>query len=71
MAYKIAEDNRIRLPVAVGYDGYVLSYTAEPVEIPLQEEVDAFLPPYEPMPSLMPEALTLLRLVEIWVKKIR
>ena len=55
MAYKIAEDKRIRLPVAIGYDGYVLSYTAEPVEIPAQEEVDAFLPPYKPMPSILPD----------------
>ncbi len=55
MAYKIAEDKRIRLPVAFGYDGYVLSYTAEPVEIPAQEEVDKFLPPYKPMPSILPD----------------
>ncbi len=55
MAYKIAEDKRIRLPVAIGYDGYVLSYTAEPVEIPAQEEVDAFLPPYKAMPSILPD----------------
>jgi pyruvate/2-oxoacid:ferredoxin oxidoreductase alpha subunit len=44
MAYKIAEDERVRLPVAFGLDGYVLSYTAEPVIIPDQEEVDKFLP---------------------------
>ncbi|MGD0802880.1 MAG: transketolase C-terminal domain-containing protein [Candidatus Bathyarchaeia archaeon] len=55
MAYKIAEDKRIRLPVAVGYDGYVLSYTAEPVEIPAQEDIDKFLPPYKPMPSILPD----------------
>ena len=55
MAYKIGEDKRVRLPVAVGYDGYVLSYTAEPVEIPAQEEVDKFLPPYVPMPSILPD----------------
>jgi len=52
MAYKIGEDARVRLPVAVGYDGYVLSYTAEPVEIPPIEEVDKFLPPYKPSRSL-------------------
>jgi len=55
MAYNIAEDKRIRLPVAMGYDGYVLSYTAEPVEIPAQEDIDAFLPPYKPMPSILPD----------------
>jgi pyruvate/2-oxoacid:ferredoxin oxidoreductase alpha subunit len=55
MAYRVAEDKRVRLPVAFGYDGYVLSYTAEPVEIPEQAEVDAFLPPYVPMPNILPD----------------
>ena len=55
MAYRVAEDKRVRIPVAVGYDGYVLSYTAEPVEIPAQEDVDAWLPPYKPMPSILPD----------------
>ncbi|MBN2335575.1 pyruvate ferredoxin oxidoreductase [Candidatus Bathyarchaeota archaeon] len=55
MAYKVAEDPRIRIPIAVGYDGYVLSYTAEPVEIPAQEEVDKWLPPNKAMPSVLPD----------------
>jgi len=55
MAYKVAEDPRIRIPIAVGYDGYVLSYTAEPVEIPAQEEVDKWLPPNKAMPSILPD----------------
>lgn len=55
MAYKIAEDKRVRLPLAFGYDGYVLSYTAEPVAIPAQEDVDAWLPPNKAMPSILPD----------------
>ncbi len=55
MAYKVAEDPRIRIPIAVGYDGYVLSYTAEPVEIPAQEEVDKWLPPNKAIPSILPD----------------
>lgn len=55
MAYKIAEDERVRLPVAFGLDGYVLSYTAEPVEIPDQEAVDDFLPPYKSLYPVLPE----------------
>jgi pyruvate ferredoxin oxidoreductase alpha subunit len=55
MAYKVAEDERVRLPLAFGYDGYVLSYTAEPVEIPAQEVVDRWLPPNKPMPSILPD----------------
>ena len=55
MAYKVAEDPRIRIPIAIGYDGYVLSYTAEPVEIPAQEEVDKWLPKNKAMPSILPD----------------
>jgi len=55
IAYKVAEDARVRIPIAVGYDGYVLSYTAEPVEIPDQGDVDKWLPPYKPMPSVLPD----------------
>lgn len=54
MAYKIAEDKRVRLPVVIGYDGYVLSYTAEPVEVPSQKSVDDWLPPYE-YQSILPK----------------
>ena len=55
MCFKIAEDERVRLPAIFAGDGYILSYTAEPVELPLQEEVDAFLPPYKPSIPLLPE----------------
>ena len=55
MAYRIAEDERVRLPVSFGLDGYVLSYTAEPVEVPDQDEVDAFLPPYKTEYPVLPE----------------
>ncbi|MBI5380134.1 MAG: pyruvate synthase [Nitrospirae bacterium] len=48
MAYKIAEDPRVLLPVIVNLDGYYLSFTREPVAIPSAEEAAAFLPPYEP-----------------------
>jgi pyruvate/2-oxoacid:ferredoxin oxidoreductase alpha subunit len=55
MAYKVAEDPRVRIPIAVGYDGYVLSYTAEPVEIPAQEEVDNWLPLNKAIPTILPD----------------
>ncbi len=54
MAFKIAEDDRVRLPTIFAGDGYILSYTAEPVEIPSQEDVDAFLPPYRSGYPLLP-----------------
>jgi pyruvate/2-oxoacid:ferredoxin oxidoreductase alpha subunit len=45
MAYRLAEDPEILLPVTVAYDGFYLSYQAEGVHIPTQEEVDRFLLP--------------------------
>lgn len=43
MAYKIAENREVMLPVNVNHDGNYLSYGVERVEIPDQEEVDTFL----------------------------
>jgi pyruvate ferredoxin oxidoreductase alpha subunit len=45
-AYKIAEDERVCLPISPCYDGYFVSATAIPVEIPDQEDIDDFLPPF-------------------------
>jgi pyruvate/2-oxoacid:ferredoxin oxidoreductase alpha subunit len=44
MAYKLAEDDDIQLPVNVCYDGHYLSHLSSRVEIPSQADVDAFLP---------------------------
>jgi pyruvate ferredoxin oxidoreductase alpha subunit len=48
MAYRIAEDQRVCLPVIVNMDGFYLSFTREPVIKPDQEQVRVFLPPYRP-----------------------
>ncbi|MDE1863387.1 MAG: pyruvate synthase [Thaumarchaeota archaeon] len=48
MAYRIAEDDRVRLPVIVNLDGFYLSYTREPVDVPEGQEVSKFLPEYKP-----------------------
>ncbi len=53
-AYRIAEDKRVLLPVMPCLDGFVLTHTVEPVDIPEQEDVDSFLPPYEPDVMLDP-----------------
>jgi pyruvate ferredoxin oxidoreductase alpha subunit len=47
IAFRVAEDPRVRLPVIVNLDGFYLSFTREPVELPDPEAVDAFLPPFE------------------------
>jgi len=51
MAYRLAEDYDIQLPVMVNYDGYYLSYLAEAVEMPDQADVDAFLAPLKAQPQ--------------------
>jgi pyruvate ferredoxin oxidoreductase alpha subunit len=48
IAYRLAEDERVRLPAIVNQDGFYLSFTREPVEIPDQRAMAAFLPPFDP-----------------------
>jgi pyruvate ferredoxin oxidoreductase alpha subunit len=48
IAYRLGEDLRVRLPVIVNQDGFYLSFTREPVEIPDRKTMEAFLPPYDP-----------------------
>jgi pyruvate ferredoxin oxidoreductase alpha subunit len=52
-AFKLAEE--LSLPVMVCVDGFVLTHAFEPVDIPAQETVDAFLPPFEPRQVLDPD----------------
>ena len=40
------------LPVAVNLDGFTLSHVIEPIEMPDQAEVDAYLPPFAPQQRL-------------------
>lgn len=53
LAYKVAE--QLLVPAMVCFDGFRLSHTMMPVHIPDQEQVDAFLPPYQPPYRLDPE----------------
>lgn len=52
-AYRIAE--KVYAPVMVCFDGFVLSHTMMPVEIPDSGAVKNFLPPYKPHTILSPE----------------
>ena len=51
-AFKIAEE--LSLPVMVCMDGFILTHAYERVDMPSQEQVDKFLPPYEPRQVLDP-----------------
>ena len=46
--HKIGEDSKIMLPVMVCVDGFILTHGMETVDMPSQEEVDKFLPAYNP-----------------------
>lgn len=47
IAYRLAEHARVRLPVLVNQDGFHLSFTREPVEVPDEARVRAFLPQFD------------------------
>jgi pyruvate/2-oxoacid:ferredoxin oxidoreductase alpha subunit len=49
MAYRLAEDDEILLPVNVCYEGFYLSHHSQRVEVPEQEDVDEFLAPLKKM----------------------
>jgi len=51
MAYRLAEDTDIQLPVMIHYDGFYLSYMAERVEVPDEDAVTHFLAPLNDQPE--------------------
>ncbi len=54
-AFKIAEHKDVMLPVNLNLDGFQLTHVVEPMEMPDQKEVDAFLPPFKPIAQLHPD----------------
>ena len=53
LAFRLAEV--LSMPVMVCVDGFILTHAVERVDIPDQAQVDAFLPPYDPVQVLDPE----------------
>ena len=51
-AFRLGEE--LSLPVMVCMDGFILTHAYERVDVPTQEQVDAFLPPYQPRQVLDP-----------------
>jgi pyruvate/2-oxoacid:ferredoxin oxidoreductase alpha subunit len=62
-AYRLSEE--VYIPVMICYDGYYLSHTYMPYDVPDQLAVDAFLPPYEYRHNLGPEKPTNLNTVTL------
>jgi pyruvate ferredoxin oxidoreductase alpha subunit len=54
-AFKIAEHKDVMLPVNVNIDGFILTHMVEAMEMPDQDEVDRFLPPFVPYATLHPD----------------
>jgi pyruvate ferredoxin oxidoreductase alpha subunit len=52
-AFRLAEE--LSVPVMVCMDGFILTHAYERVDMPAQEQVDAFLPPFEPRQLLDPD----------------
>jgi 2-oxoisovalerate ferredoxin oxidoreductase alpha subunit len=48
IAFKICEQEQVLLPGMLVLDAFILSHTYEPVEMPDQEKIDEFLPPFDP-----------------------
>ncbi len=45
LAFRVAEDPRVLLPVMVCMDGFIISHTSMEIELAEQEQVDQYLPP--------------------------
>ncbi|MDR1152473.1 MAG: hypothetical protein LBK72_08380 [Bifidobacteriaceae bacterium] len=50
IAYRLAEE--LSIPIMVCMDGFVLTHATDVVEMPTQEQVDGFLPPFAPREAL-------------------
>jgi len=73
-AFKIGEHRDVMLPVNINLDGFQLTHVVEPIFMPDQEEVDRFLPPYEPLAQLHPDkpmSMGALGLPEIFTEAMR
>lgn len=74
LAYRIAEDRRMMVPVAISCDGSFLTHSQALVKVPTQEQVNQFLPKYDRGELLMhPDNLISIapQCNEDWVMEIR
>ncbi len=47
IGYRIAEDKRVHMPMALAMDGAFLTHSQHMVKVPTQEAANRFLPPYD------------------------
>jgi 2-oxoisovalerate ferredoxin oxidoreductase alpha subunit len=48
-SFKLAEHEKVQLPVMISYNAFILSHTSMPVYVPDQKDIDSFLPKRKPM----------------------
>lgn len=74
IAYRVAEDRRMFVPLALSCDGAFLTHSQALVKIPTPEQVKAFLPPYDRGDLLMhPDNVISIapQVNEDWVMEVR
>src|SRR5947207_5389721 len=74
MAWRVGEDKRVSLPVAIGLDGAFLTHSQQIVKVPTQAAVNKFLPKFDLGDRLLPPAnpITIAPQVEQdWLMEIR
>ena len=54
-AFRVAESQKVSLPVIVNLDGFILTHVIEPVEFWDSETVKKYLPPFKPVNRLHPD----------------
>ena len=56
IGYRLTENKDVIIPVIVNLDGFILTHMIEPIEFIDQEQIDKFLPVYQPVHSLHPDS---------------
>jgi len=54
-AYRVAEDQKVSLPVMVNIDGFIVTHVIEAVEYWDEDQVKKYLPPFKPVNVLNPD----------------
>ena len=57
-AFRVAESQKVSLPVIVNMDGFILTHVIEPIEFWDEETVKQYLPDFKPLNALDPEKPT-------------
>jgi pyruvate ferredoxin oxidoreductase alpha subunit len=53
--FRVAEDPKVQLPVALNIDGFILSHMIEPIVYVEQEKINQYLPRFQPTRRLHPD----------------